>query len=131
MASKHLNRGQMRGLEKLGDSLLPGDQQFQTFSGSGCAQEVDRILDYMPEGDLKDLKLLFSLMSWFPPFAVRGFIALLEKSLGWPDWIGAPLRFIRLGLRGLIMTLYYSHPQAHAVLEYKVGVYTEDMPSPR
>ena len=34
---------------------------------------------------------------------------------------------MRIGLRGLVMTLYYSDPKVLAVLGYKVGVYTEDV----
>jgi hypothetical protein len=125
--SKNLNERQVRGLAKMGDVLVPGDEDLKSFSASGCVSEADRILDHMPLSDLKDLKMLLTLMSFFPMFLVAWFLAFLERSPRMPDWIGAPLRFVRLGIRGLVLTLYYSHPQAHQVLGYKVGVYTADM----
>jgi hypothetical protein len=128
--SKHLSQRQINGLEKMGNVLVPGDSELTSFGASGCSSEVDRILDYMPGSDLKDLKMLLTLMSFFPMFLVSWFLGFLEKSPRMPDWIGGPLRFVRLGIRGLVLTLYYSHPQAHKVLGYQVGVYTADMKSP-
>ena len=127
--SKHLGARQVAGLEKMGNVLVPGDGELASFGASGCSSEVDRILDHMPGSDLKDLKLLLTLMSFLPMFIVAWFLAFLELSPRMPDWIAGPLRFVRLGIRGLVLTLYYSHPQAHQVLGYKVGVYTGDMKS--
>ena len=124
--SKHLNSLQVKGLNKLGDRMLPGEGDLASFAGSGCASEADRILDHMPAKDLGDLKLLLALMGVLPGIMIAGFLALLEKSPGWGAW-AAPLRFVRIGVRGLIMTLYYSHPQAHRALGYQVGVYTDDL----
>lgn len=124
--SKNLSRLQIRGIEKMGDVLLPGDGELQSFSASGCVSEVDRILDYMPAKDLGDLKGLLAVMGLLPGFVVGWFLAFLERTPGWGDWAAA-LRFARIGIRGLVMTLYYSHPQAHRVLGYQVGVYTDDL----
>ncbi len=132
--SKHFGPMQMRGLNKMGDIFVPGDSELASFSGSRCAEQVDRILDYMPASDLKDLKLLMTLLSFLPTFMIAGFLGLLELSPRMGDWIGPILRFIRIGLRGLVLTLYYSHPQAHRVLGYQVGVYRDDLkgvPTPR
>ena len=125
--SKYLGARQISGLEKMGDVLVPGDNELVSFKVSGCSSEVDRILDHMPRSDLKDLKLLLTLMSFLPMFIVSWFLAFLELSPRMPNWIAGPLRFVRLGIRGLVLTLYYSHPQAHKVLGYKVGVYTDDL----
>ena len=128
--SKHLNDRQLRGLEKLGDVFVPGVHGLPSFSASRCASDsnrADRILDQMSKSDLNDVKLLLSLMSLFPQFLVIAFIALLELSLRMPASIGAPLRIIRLGVRGLILTLYYSQPEAHRTLGFEVGVYTDDL----
>ena len=43
--SKHLSRFQIKGLEKMGNQMLPGDGEFASFAVSGCSSEVDRILD--------------------------------------------------------------------------------------
>lgn len=124
--SKHLNSLQIKGIDKMGDRMLPGDGEFASFSSSGCSSEVDRILDHMPAKDLGDLKMLLALMGLLPSFIIGMFLGFLERTPAWGGW-AAPLRFVRIGIRGLIMTLYYSHPQAHKVLGYQVGVYTDDM----
>ena len=124
--SKHLSSFQIKGLDKLGTCLLPGDGEFKSFAASGCVSEADRILDYMPVKDLGDLKMLLTLMALLPGFLIGWFLAVLERTPSWGDW-ASPLRFVRIGVRGLIMTLYYSHPQAHKVMGYQVGVYTDDL----
>ena len=127
--SKHLSALQMKGLNRLGTTMLPGEGDLASFAASGCADEVDRILDHMPAKDLGDLKMLLLLMAFLPRFLVAGFLAFLERSPRWGAW-AAPLRFVRIGVRGLVMTLYYSHPQAHRALGYQVGVYTDDLKTP-
>ena len=77
--SKHLNSLQVKGLNKLGDRMLPGEGDLASFAGSGCASEADRILDHMPAKDLGDLKLLLALMGVLPGIMIAGFLALLEK----------------------------------------------------
>lgn len=136
-SSVHLSARQIRGIEKLGDVFAPGlpaeagpageTPGLPSFSASGCAREVDRILEHMPESDLKDLKLLLLLLSFLPGFAVAGFVAFLERAARWSGPVGASLRFVRLGIRGLALTLYYSHPQVHRGLGYAVSVYTDDV----
>ena len=127
--SRHLSPRQIQGLDKMGDILIPGEdtpEGFLSFSESGCSREIDRVLDYMPDSDRNDLKLLLLLISFLPRIMVRAFLAILELSPKLPDRLGGPLRFVRLAVRGLVLTLYYSHPHAHQVLEYRVGVYMGD-----
>lgn len=125
--SKHLNEKQLAGLNKMGQVMLPGYDDLPPFSETNCVRHVDRIIDHMPETDLNDLKLLLTLMGFFPTFLVRGFLAFLELSGSIPGFIGSLLRFARIGVRGLVMTLYYSDPAITDKLGYKVSVYTEDM----
>lgn len=125
--SKYLNARQLRGLNKLGDAMLPGYQELKGFSALGCAHQVDRILDHMPANDRNDLKLLLTVMALLPMFFVRGFLNLLEGTSTWNGPVGALLRFVRLGVRGLVMTLYYSHPKVTELIGYQVNVYTADL----
>jgi hypothetical protein len=124
--SKHLGASQIRAIEKVGDCLIPGDSDLPRFSSSGCVREVDRILDYMPEQDLKDLKMLLGLLAYFPGFALALLFRFLELAPSVPGPLGAPLRLIRIGMRGLIMSLYYGDPGVLKVLGYQVGVYVGD-----
>lgn len=139
-ASRHLKDRQLAAIEKIGDCLIPGDGDLPRFSATGCAREIDRILDYMPERDLADLKTLLALLGWFPRFAVALVLRFLEWSPWLPEPVGSLARLVRFGLRGLAMSLYYSDPKVLALIGYEVGVYTGDFkpyagpgasPSPR
>lgn len=124
--SKHLSERQIRGLEKIGMVMFPGDEEFPSFRETRCARHLDRILDYMPAQDLKDLGLLLGLMAALPRSFVKAFLALVESLSAMPGPVGALMRTIRLGLRGLIMSLYYGDPAVHERIGYQVGVYTAD-----
>lgn len=129
--SKHLSARQLIGLNKVGDTLLPGHEDLQSFSQLGCSRHADRILDYMSAQDLGDLKMLLTLLSFFPGFLVDWLMRFLELSPSVPGSLGALLRFMRLGLRGLVMTLYYCDPKTLNVIGYDAKVYTGDFkPAP-
>ena len=125
--SKHLNARQVHGLQKIGNAVLPGDSNFPSFSASNCIRHVDRILDYMPESDLKDLKILLGLFSFFPCFMLSVLFWLIDASPALPGPIGSLLRLMRLGIRGLVFSLYYSDAAALGIMQYKVSVYTGDL----
>ena len=124
--SKHLNARQVQGLNKVGNCMLSGRDDLPSFSTLNCARHADRILDYMSAQDLGDLKLLLTLLSFFPGFLVGWLMHFLELSPGIPTSVGALLRFMRLGLRGLVMTLYYCDPKAQTIIGYDAKVYTAD-----
>lgn len=125
MSSSHLTFRQIRAIGKIGDVLIPGDEILPAFSETDCVKQVDRILNFMPIQDVRDLKTLISIFSFFPRGAIFLTIRLLELSPKIPG--GGVLRLIRLGLRGLVMTLYYSDPKVLGLLDYQVGVYTRDL----
>lgn len=126
--SKHLSRAQCRGIEKVGDSMITSDSKLPGFSASGCASQVDRILDYMPAQDVKDLKMLLGIFGILPGFVVRLIISFLEWAPHFPTLFGGGLlRLIRLGLRGLIMSLYYGDKTVLHSIGYDVKVYTGDL----
>lgn len=134
-STRHLKSGAFRGLQKLGDAMCPGDGEFPSFSRLGCAEHVDVILDEMPAADRDQLKTLLAVLSYVPIFGIAGLIALLEKTSELPGPLGVGVRFLRMGLRGLIMTLYYSGnrgasyegPTPLDIVGYHVSVYTADM----
>lgn len=125
--SKHLTPRQLRAIDRIGDCLIPGDPGLPAFSEINATENVDRVLDYMPESDLADLKLLLGLLSYLPAFLIAGLMRFLELSDRLPTRVGALLRLMRMGLRGLIMTLYYANPKVHDLLGYNVKVYTDDL----
>ena len=133
----YLNARQIKGLNKLGDAFIPGDGELPSFSGSGCVEHADRVLGPMPEKDRSDLLMLLGLLSYLPGFALAVIWRILEWSTWVPTGAGAFLRFLRIGLKGLVVTLYYSGCTgagfkgrgSYDVLGYRVGVYTGDLDS--
>jgi hypothetical protein len=125
--SKHFGARQLAAIDKIGDQMIQGDEELPGFSASGCVSSVDRVLDYMPASDLADLKLLLTLMSFLPASAVGWFLGFLERGCDGDGEPWATLRLIRIGLRGLIMTLYFASPTVNEKIGYRVGVYTGDL----
>jgi hypothetical protein len=106
--SKHLNPTQLAGLRKVGDVLIPGDDELPSFSRSGSIEHVDRMLDYMYEFDRNGVKALLTLFRFTPRFKIRWIMALTEKQASFPEPLATLCRMVNLGLKGVVMTLYYS-----------------------
>lgn len=138
MPTRQLSRTQLRGLKRLGDAYLPGDEQLPSFTELGCAAHVDTILDEMPADDRRSLKLLLGVLAFTPRVLVIALAWCLEAAPHVPGPLGGPLRFLRMGLKGLVLTLYYSGRRGPGytgrtpleVLGYRVGVYTADVNTP-
>jgi hypothetical protein len=136
--SRHLDRRQLRALEVIGDVLVPGDEDLPSFSRLGCVAHVDRLLDFMPDDDLRGLQGVLSAASVLPRFLVAALLRWLEAGLWPPGPWAPPLRVVRLGLRGIVLSLYYSGgagpwydgPGPLDVLSYRVGVAVEDVSRP-
>jgi hypothetical protein len=107
-ASKHLSSIQLKGLAKVGDVLIPGDADLPSFSRSGSIEHADRMLDYMNESDRNGVKALLWLFRFTPRFKIRWILALTEKQRSFPEPLAGLCRMINLGLKGVVMTLYYS-----------------------
>jgi hypothetical protein len=107
-ASKHLSPGQLAALAKVGDILIPGDAEFPPFSRSGSLEHVDRMLDHMYAADRNGVIALLSIFRFTPKFLIRGLLLLTEKQRSFPEPLGQICRMINLGLKGVVMTLYYS-----------------------
>ncbi len=123
---RHLGPLQIKAVNKVGDILLPGVGGMPSFSKTGCVQDIDRVLDYVPPSDLGDLKGLLLLLGLMPRGFLVALLWLLERSVN-SSLPGAALaRTIRLGLRGIVMSLYYGHPMIHERMQFQIGVYMDD-----
>ena len=71
-----LSDGQMAGLRKVGDVLVPGDGELASFTGARAAEHVDRMLASMRPADRDSLKLLLGLCRFVPAFAIRALLRL-------------------------------------------------------
>jgi aldehyde dehydrogenase (NAD+) len=103
-----LSRTQFAGLLKIGDILVPGDAQLPSFSASQCAREADRMLRHMPDDDRNSVRLVLGLFGVLPRLLVRGIYWLTDQHRRLPESAAAPFRLANLGIKGVVMTLYYS-----------------------
>ena len=108
MTSRFLTPTQHAGLLRVGDIIIPGDREFPSFSRSRCADHVDRMLAYMNEADRRPVQVLLGIFRYFPKVGLRGLMALTDRHRVFPDAIGAVLRMINIGIKGMVVTLYYS-----------------------
>lgn len=133
----NLTKRQIKGLCKLGDIYVPGDDTLPSFTNLGCAEHYAKILDHMDKSDLYGIYLLLWLFSFMPKNILSPLVKLIEHSQT-STRPGAPvLRLLRAAVRGLVFTLYYSgysgkgnnQPAPFEVLSYDVGVYVDDLKS--
>lgn len=99
---------EVRALERVGDILAPAYGPLPAFSATGCVRYVDDLLRYMPPGDVADIRLLLRILSIKPTSGIRFILALARAGRRWPGPVGATLRMIEIGLKGLVTSLYYS-----------------------
>jgi len=66
------------------------------------------MLDYMTEDDRDGLIMLFGLFAFLPKLVISLIMAMAKANAKFPDFLGAPLRQVYIGIRGMFFTLYYS-----------------------
>lgn len=103
-----LTATQARGLLRLGDVVIPGDDLLPPFSRTVAASEADRMLPYLSDADRSSLLLLLDACGRLPRPAVRALVAL---AAGWrrtPEPAAAALRMAHIGIKGVVHSLYWS-----------------------
>jgi len=108
MASKYLTFAQLQGINRIGGILAPGDGVLPRFSGCGFVEHIDRMVAYLPASDIASLQLLTNVLRFMPNFVIRLLFKLTSLDRYFPGSIGAKLRKLDIGLRGIIFALYYS-----------------------
>jgi acyl-CoA reductase-like NAD-dependent aldehyde dehydrogenase len=66
------------------------------------------MIAHMNGGDRDGLKALLGVFRFLPGFALRALLRLTDRHAAFPEAIGAGLRMINMGVKGVVMTLYYS-----------------------
>lgn len=134
MSSKYLNQLQTKGVLKVGDAVIPGDGQFPKFSDTQFIRQIDRMLDYIPADDRDGLGLLLAMFGILPEFVVLIIMQLSEKASKIPGMLGAPFRMIIIGVKGMVLTLYYSKledsnnygEKIHQLINWETGIKMEE-----
>jgi hypothetical protein len=102
--SQFLGPRELAALERIGDLMLPGDGEFPAFSQTGCIAFVDDLLRYMDPKDRDNVITLLKMLSFAPTPLLRAWLCQTRLT--------PTLRLIELGLKGLVMSLYYSNKTA-------------------
>jgi acyl-CoA reductase-like NAD-dependent aldehyde dehydrogenase len=107
--SKYFNRTQLLGLQKAGDVILPGTDLSPSFSRTGCIEHVDRLAAYLSRDDLGGLQVLLRILRHAPKWSIHLLMKTCGANARFPGFAGTALRTIDIGLKGLVMSLYYSN----------------------
>ena len=108
MESKYLSKSALKGLSRIGDILIPGNDEFPSFSAYMCLDHIDGLVSYAPVDDIKDLGMVLSILSVMPKFKLRWLVKLMSNAHNNTGPLGSLLRQLNLGIRGIVFALYYS-----------------------
>jgi hypothetical protein len=114
-------KAHLKGVEKLGRVVMPEDSDFPAFSEIGAEKYLNRMVDYMYEDDKSAILIILKLFSIMPLFMIRWTMSLIETGSKWQGMPGAPFRMLRIALKGLIFTVYYSDVTENQVIHSKIG----------
>lgn len=103
-----LNYFQKAALNRLGDVICPKNGEFPSFSELDCVHHAHIVLDELPPQDCSDLKMLLTVLWFLPAPFLRIFLYLIEKMKDLNGEVGALIRMLNFGLRGVAFSLYYS-----------------------
>jgi hypothetical protein len=106
--SSYLSRVQYAGLEHVGDVLVPGLDGLPSFRQARCAQHADRMLASMYPADRRGLALLLGVLRFFPAALIRLLFAVAGRADRLPGPLASVFRMADIGVKGSVMTLYYS-----------------------
>jgi len=128
--SRILSARQARALERIGDIMIPGVDGFPSFSRTGSIVHVDPLLEVTPAEDVTGLKILLSVLSFLPTGLLAGFLRMICREDRAPGLLAGAFRNTHIGLKGLVMSLYYSNrtgpgatgPKVHSLMDYELRV---------
>jgi hypothetical protein len=122
MASTLLNKSSLKGLTRIGDILIPGNDEFPSFSAYMCMDHIDDLLRYAPKDDIKDLGMVLGILSIMPTSILKWLVKKMANAHRNEGSSGTLLRQLNLGIRGIVFSLYYSEKPG---LNYKAKNPTE------
>jgi len=108
MKSRYFNQAALKGLNRIGNILVPGTGDFPSFSEYNCIEHVDDLLGYAPAEDVKDLGMVLMLLNYLPNALLIKLVRLLAGAPTKKGGISTLLRQLNMGIRGIVFSLYYS-----------------------
>jgi len=134
LISRYFNRNQIKGLLKAGDIILPGTERSPSFSQTGCIKHIDKMAEYLNEDDLKGLRMVLSAFKYFPGWLIYIVMLCTKYKRFFPGFMGAAFRMLEIGVKGAIITPYYSNltgkdyngPKVFDVIGWDAGIKVEE-----
>lgn len=128
-ASEYYTRTQLKGLNKLGDQVVPRNGAFPSFSDTGCCEYIDEVMAPADPGDITAFGYLLLVFHFMPTLLITLMLWFANNTEKMPKLIAPPFRMLNVSLRGVIFSLYYSNktsssymgPKAHEVIDYNVS----------
>jgi len=106
--SDYFNKTQLASLQRIGDLYSPGNGSLPSFSDTGCIEHIDDVLESVNPDDVQLLSILLFVLRFVPLFMISWLITAMNNHHRYPEIIAGLFRLISLGLKGVIMSLYYS-----------------------
>ncbi|MDZ4847125.1 MAG: hypothetical protein SH857_16450 [Chitinophagales bacterium] len=103
-----------KALTRIGDILLPKNGEFPSFSETGSIAHIDELTSYAPKGDIGDLSMLLTVLSFLPDFVLNWIVNKMENAQYSDGMLSPIFRQLDFGLRGLIFSCYYSEKMGAA-----------------
>ena len=113
MKSHYFGNRAIKGLKRIGNILIPGNDEFPSFSDYQCMDHIDDLAAYAPKDDIKDLGMVLSILSFLPESALIFLVKKMATAHRNNGPLGTLLRQLNLGIRGIVFSLYYSEKPGH------------------
>lgn len=108
MASTYLSKSAIKGLTRIGDILIPGNDEFPSFSAFMCMDHIDDLVSYAPKDDINDLGMVLGILSIMPQSILKWLVRKMANAHKNQGPLGTLLRQLNMGIRGIVFSLYYS-----------------------
>lgn len=108
MASTYLSKSAIKGLTRMGDILIPGNDEFPSFSAFMCMDHIDDLVSYAPKDDINDLGMVLGILSIMPQSILKWLVRKMANAHKNQGPLGTLLRQLNMGIRGIVFSLYYS-----------------------
>lgn len=108
MESKYLSKSALKGLSRFGDILIPGNDEFPSFSAFMCMDHIDDLVAYAPADDIRDLGMVLGILSGMPQGVLLWLVKKMSQSHKNNGPLGTLFRQLNMGIRGIVFSLYYS-----------------------
>lgn len=114
--SKILSSFAIKTIYRMGDIMIPRNDELPAYSEVKGLDNIDDVLVYAPESDIKDLNLLLSILSFMPTFILKWLVGKMANSHHEEGAVSVILRQLDFGIRGIVFATYYTEKTS---LDYK------------